>query len=231
MLPKLALPTFSLKVPSTGKKIEYRPFLVKEEKVLLMALEGRDRKEITLSVYNVLEDCILTEGIDVRKMPTFDIEYIFLMIRAKSVGEVITFTMSHGEGSECTHRSEVNVNLNDVEVDGKIEEGKIMLTDEIGVKMHYPTIEAIDELSEDTSAILSVIASCIDLVWDENNVYEDFTHKELVDWLGGLNTSQFERINKFFMNSPKLRHKIEWKCEKCGKDEEVTIEGLYNFFI
>jgi len=229
-LPNIALPTFSMKIPSTGKEITFRPFLVKEEKILLMALEGQDRKEITQSVYDVLKNCILEENIDYKKLPTFDIEYMFLMIRSKSVGEEITFTMSHSEEKECKHKTEVSVNLNDVHVQGKVKDGNIMLTDSIGIKMRYPTIEVIDSvmLGEDT---LSAIASCIDVVFDGNEVYDDFSHDELVDWLGKLNNSQYDKINQFFSNTPKLSHTVKWKCEKCGEEDEVTIEGLFNFFI
>jgi hypothetical protein len=230
-LPTISLPSFETKIPSTKKKIKFRPFLVKEEKVLLMALEGKDKREIANAIYDVLDDCIITKNVDVRKLPTFDIEYLFLMLRSKSVGEEITFTMSHGEGIECDHKTEVSVNLNEVQVEGKILDGNIMLTDTVGIKMHYPTIDAIDNLKEDTDAILSVLASCIDVVFDDDDVYEDFTHDEMIEWLGNLNTSQFEKINEFFSNSPKLSHTIKWKCPKCGQDDEVTIEGLYNFFI
>ena len=229
-LPSISLPTFSMKIPSTGKTIKYRPFLVKEEKILLMALEGKDRSEITQAIYDILEECVVTKKVDFKKLPTFDIEYMFMMLRAKSVGELITFTMSHSEESECKHRSEVAVNINDIKVEGEVLDGKIMLTDDIGIQMHYPTIEAIEELNKE-EAVLSVIASCIDLVFDADDVYDDFTHKEMMEWLGNLNTSQFEKINEFFSNTPKLRHIIEWTCKECGEKDSVEIEGLYNFFI
>lgn len=229
-LPSIALPSFKAIIPSTKQEISFRPFLVKEEKILLMALEGSDKKEITNSIYQVLENCIETEGVDVRKLPTFDIEYLFLMLRSKSVGEEIVFKLSHGSEKECKHQTEVAINLNDVKVEGEVAEGKIMLTDTIGVQMHYPTIEAIDEL-QNQETILSVIASCIDVVFDSDDVYDDFTHDELIDWLGNLNASQFEKVNDFFASSPKLKHKIEWTCKECGEKEEVVIEGVYNFFI
>lgn len=217
-------------IPSIKKVVEYRPFLVKEEKVLLMALEGRDKKEIVLSIYNILETCVETKGIDIRSLPTFDIEYMFLNLRAKSVGEVVEFTLGHNEESECKHRTEVSINLVDVKVDGKVGDGIIMLTDKVGVKMRYPTIEAIEDLIEGNE-IASVIASCIDQVFDEDDVYEDFTHEEMIAWLGNLNKKQYEMIDDFFKNTPKLKHKVEWKCKECGEKDSVTIEGLYNFFI
>jgi hypothetical protein len=228
-LPSIALPSFKMTIPSTGQEVEYRPFLVKEEKILLIALEGKDKGEITQAIYKILEACI-EDKVDFKKLPTFDIEYMFLMLRSKSVGEEITFTMSHAEDDECRHRTEVKLNINDVKVDGDILDGTLMLTDTIGIQMHYPTIEAVEQL-DNNEAVLSVIASCIDLVFDEDDVYDDFTHAELIEWLGNLNASQFEEINKFFSNTPKLKHTIEWTCSECGKKDKVEIEGLYNFFI
>jgi hypothetical protein len=228
-LPSISLPTFKAVIPSTGKEISYRPFLVKEEKILLMALEGKDKKEIRIAIEEILKSCILDE-VEVGKLPTFDIEYLFLMLRAKSVGEVVTFKLGHGEGSECKHKTEIAVDLNEIEVQGKISDGKIMITDKIGVVMHYPTISITELIDGGVTHTFNIIADCIDVVFDENEVYEDFTTDEIIDWLGNLDKHQFSKITDFFADIPKLKHKIEWICEKCGEKDSVEIEGLYNFF-
>lgn len=228
-LPTISVPTYESIIPSTGEKITYRPFLVKEEKILLMAMEGRDKNEIRMALHKILESCVY-EDVDFTKLPTFDIEFLFLVLRAKSVGEIITFKLGHSKG-ECTHKTEVEVDLNDVEVVGEIQDGKIMLDDKVGIKMHYPTISSLDNLQDNPGNVLSVIADCIDIVFDQEEVYDDFTREELIEWLGNLNQNQYKKMNDFFNSSPKLSKKINWKCEACGEEDEVTIEGLYNFFM
>lgn len=229
MLPTLSVPTFVTKIPSTGQEVKYRPFLVKEEKILLMALEGQDKNEIRVAINEILKCCVYTD-VDFEKLPTFDIEFLFLMLRAKSVGEVITFRLGHNN-SECTHKTEIELDINDVDVIGEIQDGKIMLDDNVGIKMHYPTTSSIDNVKQGESGILKIIADCIDVVFDEENVYEDFSQEELIEWLGNLNQAQYKKINDFFNSAPKLSKTIKWKCEKCGEEDEITIEGLYNFFM
>jgi hypothetical protein len=228
-LPTISLPTYETKIPSTGQDIKYRPFLVKEEKILLMALEGRDKKEITIAIHEILKSCIYDE-VDFSKLPTFDIEYLFLMLRAKSVGEVISFRVGHSN-SECKHKTDIEIDLNEIQVAGEIKDGNIMLDDNVGIKMHYPTISSLDNKSADSTDILSLIADCIDVVFDKEDVYDDFTKEELIEWLGNLNQSQYKKINDFFNSAPKLTHTVQWKCKECGEVDEMTIEGLYNFFM
>lgn len=227
-LPTLSLPSFPLTIPSTGQEITIRPFLVKEEKVLLMAMEGRDQNEIKVAINKILEACIY-EDIDVTKLPTFDIEYLFLNLRARSVGEIVTFKLGHNKG-RCKHKTEVAVNLAEINVKGKIKDGTVMLDDKIGVKMHYPTPTTLEKLGGTTENLLEALADCIEYAFDQEEVYDDFTHEEIIEWLGNLNKSQYTKINEFLNDSPKLSHDIKWTCEKCGKEDKVTLEGLYSFF-
>jgi hypothetical protein len=148
-LPVLSVPEFSIKLPSTGKQVKYRPFLVKEEKVLLMALEGKDKNEITGAIINLLKGCVLTSGIQIEKLPTFDIEYLFLKIRSKSVGEVVELNLSHAEG-DCSAKTPVELNLDKIEVDKKPRDGKVMMTDQIGVMLRYPSISDAQEIEEES---------------------------------------------------------------------------------
>lgn len=229
MLPTLSLPTFVAEIPSTGQEVKYRPFLVKEEKVLLMAMEGRDKSEIKVAIKEILKACIY-DDIDVEKLPTFDIEYLFLMLRAKSVSEIVSLRIGHKD-SKCEHRTDVDINLNDVKVVGVIEDSTIMIDDNVGLKMRYPTITSLDNLSKEKQDILGVVADCIDVVFDQDEVYEDFSKEELIEWLGNLNQNQYQKINNFLVAAPKLTYEVEWQCEKCGEKESLKVEGLYNFFI
>lgn len=229
-LPSIATPEFITTIPSTGQEIRYRPFLVKEEKILLMALEGKDQKEITNAIVRLLDSCILDE-VDVSKLATFDIEYLFIQLRGKSVGEVVELTLSHTE-SECKHRTKYNINLDEIKVQGDIKDGKVMITDEIGVKMRYPTIIGASGVSVDnTNGVFELIAGCIEFIFDSENVYSDFTPKEMDEWLGHLSQSQFKKISDFFEGMPSLKYNLKWKCESCGEEDEILLEGLQSFFI
>jgi hypothetical protein len=228
-LPLLSVPEFFATIPSTGEEIKYRPFLVKEEKILLMALEGRDQKEISESIVKLLEGCILTK-IDIKKLATFDIEYLFLKLRGKSVGEVIEIKAMH-ENSACKEITPVVVNLDDIQVKGEMSEGKIMLTDKVGVKMRYPGMkDVINVNTEDKSSMFNLVSKCVEYIFDENQIYNEFTEKEIVEWIEKLNQSQFKKISEFFENIPKLSHEIKWKCKACGKDDKILLEGLQSFF-
>jgi hypothetical protein len=194
-----------------------------------MAMEGNDATEITHATLKILESCILTP-IEVRKLPMFDIEYLFLQLRGKSVGETITLYMTHPEG-ECKHRTEVDVKIDDIKVQGEVKENKVMLTDDIGVVLRYPLISDVATTnSEDAETLFKILANCIDYVFDGENVYNDFTADEIDEWLSSLNQNQFGKLVEFFQNIPKLSHKLEWDCTACGKHEEIVLEGLQSFF-
>lgn len=235
-LPTIATPTFELELPSTGKTVEYRPFLVKEEKVLLYALESESTKQITNAVKSVIKNCIKTKGIKIEDLPTFDIEYLFLNIRGKSVGEDIEVNLICPDDGETS--VPVTINVEDIQVQkDKNHTTSIKLNDDIMVEMRYPTLnqfikENFD--SEDVSAEKSfeLIASCISQVITEDEVWEaeNCTKKEMIDFLEQMNSSQFKEIENFFNTMPKLSHTVKIKNPNTGVESEVVLEGLVSFF-
>ena len=236
-LPKIATPVYELELPSTGKTIEYRPFLVKEEKVLVIALESEDTKQITTAIKNVIKNCIKTKGIKVEELPTFDIEYLFLNIRGKSVGEEIEVNVTCPDDGET--QVPVTINLDDIEVQKNDEHtNRIKVDDSIMMEMKYPSLDQFiknnfdfnDKNAMDQS--FELIATCIDKIFTEDEVWavEDCSKKEIVDFLEQMNSSQFKEIEKFFETMPKLSHSIKVKNPKTKKENVVVIEGLAGFF-
>ena len=236
-LPKIATPVYELELPSTGKTIEYRPFLVKEEKVLVIALESEDTKQITTAIKNVIKNCIKTKGIKVEELPTFDIEYLFLNIRGKSVGEEIEVNVTCPDDGET--QVPVTINLDDIEVQKNDEHSnRIKVDDSIMMEMKYPSLDQFiknnfdfnDKNAMDQS--FELIATCIDKIFAEDEVWavEDCSKKEIVDFLEQMNSSQFKEIEKFFETMPKLSHSITVKNPKTKKENVVVIEGLAGFF-
>jgi len=238
-LPKIATPTYELELPSSGKKIKYRPFLVKEEKILILALESEDTKQITIAIKNILKDCISTRGVKVDDLPTFDIEYIFLNIRGKSVGEAIDLVITCPDDSETT--VPVKVYIDEIKV--KKDENHtrdIKLDDSLVLRMKYPSLSQFvssnfDFSGADESAIeqsFEMISSCIDMVYnnEESWAASDCTKKELKTWIETLNTKQFQDIEEFFTTMPKLSHTFNVKNPNTDAENEVTLEGLSNFF-
>ena len=236
-LPKIATPVYELELPSTGKTIEYRPFLVKEEKVLVIALESEDTKQITTAIKNVIKNCIKTKGIKVEELPTFDIEYLFLNIRGKSVGEEIEVNVTCPDDGET--QVPVTINLDDIEVQKNDEHtNRIKVDDSIMMEMKYPSLDQFiknnfdfnDKNAMDQS--FELIATCIDKIFTEDEVWavEDCSKKEIVDFLEQMNSSQFKEIEKFFETMPKLSHSITVKNPKTKKENVVVIEGLAGFF-
>jgi hypothetical protein len=233
MLPELAFPTYTTNLISDNKEIEYRPWLAKEQKILLMALESRDMKDVTDAVLNILKSCILTD-IDIKKLPSFDIQHIFLCLRKVSVSEVVEVKLKCDCGTEeKPHFNALKLNLNNVRTE--IPEGhtrKIKLNDTIGVIMRYPNEDMIADLEkEDTEVAFSVIARCIESVFDEETVYSDFTEAEMNKWIGNLNSEQMLKIVDFFKNAPKLVMDVKYKCTNCQKESEYRLEGLSDFFM
>ena len=236
-LPKIATPVYELELPSTGKTIEYRPFLVKEEKVLVIALESEDTKQNTTAIKNVIKNCIKTKGIKVEELPTFDIEYLFLNIRGKSVGEEIEVNVTCPDDGET--QVPVTINLDDIEVQKNDEHtNRIKVDDSIMMEMKYPSLDQFiknnfdfnDKNAMDQS--FELIATCIDKIFTEDEVWavEDCSKKEIVDFLEQMNSSQFKEIEKFFETMPKLSHSITVKNPKTKKENVVVIEGLAGFF-
>ena len=236
-LPKISTSQHELILPSTGKKIKFRPFLVREEKILILALESQDQKQISNAVKQVLKDCIITRGIKVDTLPSFDIEYIFLNVRGKSVGEQIEIIVTCGDDGE----TQVPVSIAIDEVQVKTDPNhtpEIQLGEGYTLKMKYPSLNQFleDNFSEeDESGVeksFQIIASAIDTVYNEENVWgaADCTKKELVEWLESLTSEQFKKIESFFETMPKLTHEITVTNPKTGKDNTVVLEGLSDFF-
>jgi hypothetical protein len=235
-LPKIGIPSFELQLPSTGKSIKYRPFLVKEEKVLLIALESEDENHITTAVRDLIKSCILTPRIKVEDLPTFDLEYIFLRIRAAAVGEIVQMKVVCKD--DDVTRVDVNININDVEVvKNPDHNSKIMLTDDTGIIMKYPSMDRFIEaefLNKDikTEEVFDFIAEHVEQIFTADEVFDASTtsKKEMKEWIEGLTTKQFEAIQKFYETMPKLSHTFTVVNPNTGKESEYTIEGLQNFF-
>ena len=236
-LPKIATPTYELELPSTGQSIQYRPFLVKEEKVLVIALESEDTKQITNAIKNVIKNCILTRGIKVETLPTFDIEYLFLNIRGKSVGEELEVNIICPDDEET--QVTVNINLEDIEVQ-KLEDhtNQIKIDSSLMMEMKYPSLDQFiknnfdfnDKNAMDQS--FDLISSCIDKIYSEDEVWAaaDCTKKEMTEFLESMNSGQFKSIEKFFETMPKLSHKIKVMNPNTKVESEVVLEGLASFF-
>ena len=234
-LPKLGYPTYELELPSTGKNIKYRPFLVKEEKVLLLALDSKDEKQVISAVKDLIKNCVITR-IKVDTLPSFDLEYLFLKIRGASIGENIILTVTCLDDNET--QVEANINIDDVEVfKPEGHDKKIMFDDKTGLVMRYPSMkEFVDreflQKEMKTDEVYGFIADSIDQIFDDEEVYDSSTttKKEFRTFVDSLTTKQFEKIQKFYETSPKLSHTFKVVNPKTGKESSYTIEGLQSFF-
>ena len=236
-LPKIATPSYELELPSTGETIQYRPFLVKEEKLLVIALESEDTKQITTAIKTVIKNCILTKNIKVESLPTFDIEYLFLNIRGKSVGEELEVNIICPDDGET--QVPVKINLDDIQVQKSEDHtNKIKVDSSIMMEMKYPSLDQFiksnfdfnDKNAMDQS--FELIGSCIDKIYTEEEVWSalDVSKKELTDFLESMNSSQFKEIEKFFETMPKLSHTIKVKNPVTEIESDVVLEGLASFF-
>jgi len=236
-LPKIATPTYELVLPSTDQTIQFRPFLVKEEKLLVLALESEDNKQITTAIKSVLKNCVLTKGIKVEQLPTFDIEFLFLNIRGKSVGEEleVNIVCPDDEKTQVT----VDINLDDIQVQKNEEHNKqIKLDDNLMMEMKYPSLDQFIKNNFDFNEknqmdqSFQLIASCIDKIYSEEEVWAtaDCTKKEVNDFLEQMNSGQFKLIETFFETMPKLSHTIQVTNPKTKVESDVVLEGLASFF-
>ena len=236
-LPKISTPTYELELPSTGQTVKYRPFLVKEEKVLVIALESEDNKQITNAIKAVLKSCIQTRGVKVEHLPTFDIEYLFLNIRGKSVGEELEVNVICPDDEETQVKT--NINLDDIQIqkDEKHTQ-QIKLDDNLMMEMKYPSLEQFiknnfdfDEKNQMDQSF-ELIATCIDKIYSEDEVWAtaDCTKKEVNEFLESMNSSQFKEIETFFETMPKLSHTIKVTNPKTKVESDVVLEGLASFF-
>jgi len=230
-LPKLETPTYELILPSTNKKIKYRPFLVREHKVL-MTLKNVDEKEVTRVVKDLVDVCTFKE-LDLDDLANFDIEYIFINLRAKSIGETLDLVVT----CTCENKIDYTLNLLEAKVNKKNNHSnKISLTDSIGIEMRYPTFDEVLKAYEqnDQDELIRLAVKCIKGVYDNNGGYWDSKDQTLEDLLGFVNDftrEQFDKLENFFVTMPKLEHTIEADCNKCGKHNVVKLEGLQSFFV
>ena len=238
-LPKIATPSYELELPSTGKTITYRPFLVKEEKLLVIALESQDTKQITNAIKAVIRACILSKGIKVEALPTFDIEYLFLNIRGKSVGEDLDVKLICPDDNQ----TEVNVNINLDDIQVQKPEGhsnQIKLDNDLMMELKYPSLNEFIKNNFDPNEVgtnameqsFDLIGSCINKIYNEDEVWiaADCSKKEINDFLDSMNSNQFKEVEKFFETMPKLSHKIKVKNPKTKVESDVVLEGLASFF-
>ena len=235
-LPQISAPTYELTIPSSKRKIRYSPFLVKEEKILVIAMESNDIGDIARAVKQVLGQCILTKGIKIDKLSTFDIEYLFLNVRGKSVGETVDIKVTCPDDGVTT--VPVTVDLDAIQVTFDPEHDKdIILDDKLKMRMKYPSLDEfikenfqVDNVGFEQS--IEMIASCVDMIYSEDETWTsaDFTQKEMVDFLEGLGSKQFKELEKFFTTMPKLTHEIKVKNPKTKKENTIKLEGLAAFF-
>ena len=235
-LPTIVTPTFELNLPSNGKKIKYRPFLVKEEKILILAIESNSMKDISRAIKDVLKNCILTKNVKVDELPTFDIEYLFLNIRSRSIGESIELVVTCPDDGETKVNKQIYID----EIEVKKDENHsldIKLDSTYTMRLKYPSLDQFiddnfnfDDVTKDNS--FDIIASCIDIVFSDEEAWEakDCTKKELIDFVERLDSNQFKQIETFFDTMPKLSHQIEVENPKTNVKSTVMLEGLASFF-
>ena len=239
-LPKINTPTYELTLPSNKKKIKYRPFLVREEKILVLALESEDQKQITDAIIQIIGDCLITKNIDVTKLPTFDIEYLFLNVRSKSVGESVEVNITCPDDGKT--KVETSINIDDIKV-VKSKDHKLIvkLDDKYSMKLKYPSLDQfvennfdfeMAEPNESVSAAMSMLSSCIDMIYDEEESWDasESTKEELDEFIDQLNTKQFQEVEEFFKTMPKLSHTLKVTNPQTGVESEVVLEGLASFF-
>lgn len=240
-LPKIVTPTYELTLPSNKKTIKYRPFLVKEEKVLILAMESGDPVQITNSVKNILKDCILSRGVKVETLPSFDIEYLFLNIRAKSVGESVELIITCPD--DDVTKIDVTVNIDEIQVEiPENHNTEIEIDDNVKIKMKYPSLQEFvdnnfdfskpDSSEETIDRSFEIVSSCVDMVYTKDECWSasDLTKKELVEWLQTFDSNQFKGIENFFDTMPKLSHTLVVKNPKTGVESDIVLEGLSSFF-
>ena len=233
-LPKLQTPTYELKLPSSNAVVKFRPFLVKEEKILMMAQEAGDTNSMMNGVKQIIQNCIISPAdMKMETMPMFDLEYVFLKLRSKSVGENVKVGLGC---DECDATTQVDINLDEVKVDKpKDHDPKIMLNDQIGITMKYPRVDTMEGIGEigGIEEGFNVIKRCVETIFTtDGEVHElrDATEKEADEFFESLTSDQFQKIRDFFDSMPKLSHKVKFKCTGCKKENVRTLEGMASFF-
>lgn len=241
MLPKIDTPVYETKLISSGKKVKFRPFLVKEQKLLLMAFESNDTKETINIVKQILNNCLISK-VDIEELPSFDIENLFLQLRARSVGETISLKYNCNnivaEDKKCNGVVQFDLNLLELEPtkDAK-HSNKIEITNKLGIVMKYPNFNTIngDDATKDNEVekTIELITKCVDYIYDNEQLYyaKDTTKEELVEFIENLQQDDLEKIQNFFSTMPKIKKELNFKCPKCNYEEKINVEGLQNFFV
>jgi len=247
-LPKIDTPIFDCDLPSNNKKVRFRPFLVKEQKLLLMAAESTEMKDVIQTIKQVISNCTL-DDLDIDSLPVFDIEFLFLNLRARSVGEIVNVkykcnnivgTHLDKEGIEqdkhCNHIVEMDINV--LEIEPKFGEGhttKIEITKDVGIVMKYPSYEMIEQMvgKEENQVVFELLLKCVDYIYDNESIYysKDFTQAELEEFVDNLQQEHLDKIKTFFDTMPKVKKMVDFTCTACGYHEDLAIEGIQNFFV
>lgn len=236
-LPILNSSRYEATIPSTGQQIEFRPFLVKEEKILMVAMESKDNKQMMKALKQILSACIF-DDVDVNKLTSFDLEELFLRLRSKSVGENAEVNL---KCTECSANTPVSINLDEIQMGDMPEDNHVMLTDTVGVEFKYPSVDLVASLDynpektkpeKQMEITYRMIIECIDSIFDDDEVWDSETQseKEMREFLDGLNSQQFAKITEFFGSLPSLEHTIDFKCVNCGHDNTIELRGLASFF-
>jgi len=232
-LPKLNAARYTTIIPSTGKEIDYRPYLVKEEKILMLAMESQDQQQIVKAIKDVLSNCIY-DDVNVDKLAMFDLEYLFLMLRSKSVGENVELK---AKCEHCEEQNEVSLNISNIKPPQNAENSNVIeLTKNIGITIRYPTIKDIEKFKEDDlksmEGLTKLIVQLIDTIYDEDNVYDASTQSQsdLMEFIDGFSTEQFLKVASFFEKLPTLKHNLEFNCTSCGAANNIELKGLQSFF-
>lgn len=244
-LPKIDLPNYEFELPSTGKKIKFRPFLVKEHKILLMALESSDEKEIMGAVKQIVSNCILENNFDINEMSSFDLDYFFIQLRMRSIGEKLSLSYRCknvvDDNKECNNLMEFEHDLSTVEIEKNQTHNKtIFFTKDSGIVMKYPGMKVSEILVSDQhknkttiEKEIEMIVECIDYLFDKDAIYptKEVSKNEIVEYIENLSKDNFEKIQNFFDTFPEVKSVIQQKCKKCGFDHVIPVEGLINFFV
>jgi hypothetical protein len=242
MLPKLDVPIYDLTLPLLKKKIQIRPFLVKEEKILLIANESEDELTILSAIKQIVNNCCLTEDIDVELLPISDLEFVFFNLRARSISEVVELRYKCNnkihvgeEEKVCGNMVEFDVNILDIKPEiPENHTNKIELTPTMGVVMKYPNFKILNTISatSESEILMETTLSCIDYIYDEDEIYyaKDVKKEELTDFLESMNRAQFLKLQEFFETIPKISKEVDFHCKKCGYEEKILLEGIQNFF-
>ena len=244
MLPKIDVPIYNVKLLSNGKNLRFRPFTVKEEKLFLMANENEDLDNVVDTIKQILNNCVL-DDFQIDSLPLFDIEYLFLNIRARSISEVVNLKYKCNnnildeetkEEKKCNNVVEIDLNI--LEVEPEKQEGhtnKIEITEKMGIIMKYPSFETIKkfDVEDEADSIIKITVNCIDYVYDSDSIYyaKDSTEEELIEFVESMQAKDLEKIKTFFDTMPKMKRDIDFKCNKCGHEEKIELEGIQNFFV